>query len=110
MKKISLYISEKLCINKDVDPTKAVDLSKVRAPYIYPDHTDIMKMKDYKAKGSKPERLIATIKDNNKLARRFATAVNMGWDDAIIKFGDALVARGVYKQEEVDKYIEVHKK
>ena len=32
----------------------------------------------------------------------------MKWDEGIDEFGKALVDRGIYKQEEVDKYIEVH--
>lgn len=65
-------------------------------------------MRDYHARYSKPERLVNSIKDNEKLVRRFAVAVNMKWDEAIDEFGKALVDRGIYKQEEVDKYIEVH--
>lgn len=65
-------------------------------------------MRDYHARHSKPERLVNSIKDNEKLVRRFAVAVNMKWDEAIDEFGKALVDRGIYKQEEVDKYIEVH--
>ena len=65
-------------------------------------------MRDYHVRHSKPERLVNSIKDNEKLVRRFAVAVNMKWDEAIDEFGKALVDRGIYKQEEVDKYIEVH--
>ena len=65
-------------------------------------------MRDYHIRHSKPERLVNSIKDNEKLVRRFAVAVNMKWDEAIDEFGKALVDRGIYKQEEVDKYIEVH--
>jgi len=107
MKNISLYITEKLHIDKEVKATKP-DLSNVRAPFIGPERKDFEKMRDYHAKGSKPERLVNSIKDNEKLARRFAVAVNMKWDAAIDEFGKALVDRGVYRQEEVDKYIEVH--
>ena len=109
MKNISLYITEKLHIDKEVKTTKP-DLSNVRAPWFGPSQLDYDKMKAYRNKGSKPERLVATIKDKEKLGRRFAAAVDLLWDDAINVFGKALVDRGLYKQEQIDKYIEVHKK
>ena len=107
MKKISLYINEKLHIAKEVKTIKT-DLSNVKAPFIYPDSKAFEIMRDYHTRHSKPERLVNSIKDNEKLVRRFAVAVNMKWDEAIDEFGKALVDRGIYKQEEVDKYIEVH--
>ena len=107
MKKISLYINEKLHIDKEVKDTKP-DLSNIKPPFIRPESKDIEKMNDYHNRHSKPERLVNSIKNNEKLVRRFAVAVNMKWDEAIDEFGKALVNRGIYKQEEVDKYIEVH--
>lgn len=108
MKDINLYISEKLHIDKSVD--SKTDLSNVKSPQIFPKPEDFRKMQEYKSKGSKPERLVATIKDGEKLKRRFAIAVEMNWREAISEFGNALVNRGIYKQEQVDKFIEVHKK
>ena len=55
-------------------------------------------MRDYHTRHSKPERLVNSIKDNEKLVRRFAVAVNMKWDEAIDEFGKALADRGIYKQ------------
>ena len=109
MKNLIKYLTEKLHLDSDIKisdtPTKKVD-----APYIYPEAIDINKMNGYRAKGSKPERLIATIKDNGKLKRRFAAAVRLDWRDAVNKFGDALVNRGIYSREQVDAYIEKNKK
>ena len=104
------FISEKLHLNKDIDVQHGDSLSNVKAPYIYPEPRDRQKMLEYKNKGSKPQTLVNTIKDTQKLKRRFAVAVDMKWGEAIEKFGDALVTRGVYKREEVDKFIEVHSK
>ena len=36
------------------------------------------------------------------------TVVDRSYEVSIDEFGKALVDRGIYKQEEVDKYIEVH--
>lgn len=104
------YISEKLHLNKDIDVQPGVPLTNVKAPHIYPEPRDYAKMDEYHRKGSKPQTLVNTIKDAGKLKRRFAVAVEMKWTDAINKFADGLVARGVYKREEVDKYIEEHSK
>lgn len=104
------YISEKLHLNKDIDVQRGDSLENVRAPYIYPEPKDREKMRYYHGKGSKPQTLVNTIKDGDKLRRRFAVAVDMKWTEAIEKFGDALVNRGIYKREEVDKYIQVHSK
>ena len=107
MKQLSIYINEKLHIDKSV---KTADLSNIKCPNIFPENSDIRKMSDYHNKGSKPSRLVATIKDNEKLKRRFAVAVKMGWNEAIDEFGKALVDRNIYSQEEVDKFIEIHYK
>ena len=109
MLSISKYVFEKLKLNSKVEFIEK-PISTVRAPRIYPEGLDVQKMSDYRRKGSKPERLIATIKNNDKLAKRFAVACGIGWNDAAYKFGDALVNRGIYTQEEVDAYIDAHLK
>ena len=112
MKNLIKYISEKLVIDKEIKVEKPVekDFSNVRDISFWPEGIDIQKMNDYHAKGSKPERLVNSIKDNEKLGRRFAVAVKMGWQEAIEKFGKALVDRKCYTQDEIDKYISKRKK
>lgn len=113
---IAQYILEKFKISKDVDSSlktlteKASDeeyVKSLNAKSLWPadDWKDRDKMKAYHDKGSKPSRLISTIKDNDKLFRRFCAAVRMKWEDAINDFGQALIDRNIYKEEDIIKYI-----
>lgn len=102
MKNFNEYLIEKLVIDSDV---KVTAKPNVRPPRIFPQKTDMDKMDYYYQKGSKPSRLVATIKDPEKLKRRFAVACHMKWNEAIREFGNALVARKIYTREEVDAYI-----
>lgn len=100
-------LSEKLHLDKSTD--EQPDLDNVKNIYIPTEPRDWDKMKEYKSKGSKPLTLVHTIKTRDKLLRRFAVAVKMGWGDAINTFADAIVDRGYYKREELDKYIATNK-
>ncbi len=114
---IAQYILEKFKISKDVDSSlktlieKASDEEYVKglksAKTLWPedDWKDRDKMKAYHDKGSKPSRLISTIKDNDKLFRRFCAAVRMKWEDAINDFGQALIDRNIYTEDTIIKYI-----
>lgn len=103
MKDIINFISEKLHISKDLKP---VDYSTVKNIFLeYPDSRDVDKMKYYRNKGSDPKRLTATIKDKGKLERRFRQAIIMQWDAATDEFARAIVDRGYYSQDEIDKFL-----
>lgn len=104
------YLIEKLHLDKDIEVQEKPNDSSanVRAPWIGVMQKDYDKMNEYHRKGSKPQVLVNTIKDSEKLKRRFAVAVSMKWQEAIEKFGDALVNRGIFNRAEVDKYIQVH--
>lgn len=111
MKHIFNYITEKLHLTKDScaqEPPKPV-----KRIYFMPNGRDIEKMRYYKynshnGKGSNPQTLVNSIKNNTKLGNRFAVAVDLSWDEAITAFGDALVDRGCYTREEIDAYIKRH--
>lgn len=108
MKNFNEYLIEKLVIDSDV---KVSDKPKVKAPWIdASQRADIDKMNYYHNKGSKPLRLVNSIKDDGKLKRRFGVAVRMKWNEAIREFGKALVSRGIFSQEQVDAYIEENSK
>lgn len=109
------YITEKFKISKNTnisgliskaysfDPNTA---SIKRPPYIsYAEAADHGKMSGYLHKGSKPSRLVNSIKDNGKLERRFSAAIDMGWDEAIEEFGQALIDRKIYSEEQIIYYI-----
>lgn len=102
-------ILEKLKINKETDfNLKDADEKLYKNVYWrmdHPDWKDNEKMKNYHDKGSKPERLVATIKDRDKLCRRFLSAFNLDWIHAIKVFGDAIVDRGYFTREEIDNFI-----
>jgi hypothetical protein len=107
MKSIYEYIIEKLVINKDsIDKVKVPSDIVKRIWLPYPEHRDYMKMTEYQAKGSKPSTLVNTIKDEDKLLRRFRQALEMDWTEAIDAFAKGIVDRGIYTREEIDKYIE----
>ena len=104
MKTIYDFLFEKLHLN---DKSNIVDTdadAKLRTIYTYYQSKDIEKMEGYRRKGSKPLTLVHTIKDNAKLLRRFGAAKKIGWTEALNVFGDALVNRGLYTKEEVEKY------
>lgn len=97
------YIMEKLHLDKGTEIKDFTGVKDIRISW--PEPKDYQKMRDYKAKGSKPERLVNSIKDRGKLERRFRVAIEMKWQDAITVFGDALVDRNYFSRDEVDKYI-----
>lgn len=107
------FLVEKLTINKDTQiedtthvtkPTSNGGTVKIpRIPYAQP--ADIKKMKMYHDKNSKPLTLVHTIKDKEKLLRRFGVAVDMDWKEAIRVFGNEIVLRGYFTREEIDAFI-----
>lgn len=111
MKNIDNYIIEKFKISSDIKAEKVqsliekaenADTSKqYKRSWSWALSKDMQKMRDYKAKGSKPERLVATIKDNDKLERRFIASVDLKWEDAINVFGQALIDRNIHPEEDV---------
>ena len=109
MKNLKDIIVEKLKINKETDfNPKDADEKLYKDVYWRMEHPywkDDEKMKNYYDKGSKPERLVATIKDKNKLCRRFQSAFKLDWTNAIKVFGDAIVDRGYFTREEIDNFI-----
>ena len=119
MKGISLYIIEKLHLTKDIEivkddldlieKAKEVDSNKLKLHVIgifsWPDKQDIQKMKEYKAKNSKPERLVNSIKNAEKLERRFIAAIDLKWEEAINVFGHALIDRNIVKEKDIIFYI-----
>jgi hypothetical protein len=69
-----------------------------------PGANDIKKMKGYYNGSSKPDRLIATIKDDDKLIRRYGAAVMIGWDEAVQAFANAIKDRGLMTDDELGEY------
>jgi len=122
MNNLSKYIIEKLHINKDtkVDNRelldKALDEEYIKnipsiiktvmnRKGITTEASDWPKMQAYYKKGSKPERLVNSIKDTQKLLHRFATAIDMKWNDAVNVFGHAIIDRNIWDEDEVIYYI-----
>lgn len=115
MLNISQFILEKLHLSKDIQVSASliskaenVDVNKAykyKYSWSWALGKDMQKMRDYKAKGSKPERLVATIKDNDKLERRFIASIDLRWEDAIDVFGQALIDRNIHPEEDVLIYI-----
>lgn len=46
------------------------------------ERSDFDKMRNYRAKGSDPERLVNSIKDHQKLIARWGVAIMIGWTEA----------------------------
>ena len=124
MENISDYIYEKLRITKDtindIEPTlielasdeeyvKKID-SKKKYYFEIPGAEDVVKMKDYFNKGSKPSRLVNSIKNFTKMQRRFVCACKMKWEDAIEEFGNALIERYKMNKDSVIYAISMYMK
>ena len=69
-----------------------------------PDAADFKKMKEYYNKASNPERLAASIKDKDKLIKRYGAAVVLGWKEAQSAFARELRSRGIMDEEARLKY------
>lgn len=80
---------------------EAADTSKYTT-----DEKHIAKMKAYFNKRSDPERLVKSIKDNNKLVARWIAAIKIGWEDAISVFGSEVEERKLLTHVEVVAYTE----
>lgn len=122
MRNLDKYIIEKLQLNKDIKVEGSImELAQdenyistlnskniLRIPFAknYSEEIrDKEKMTEYKNKGSKPERLVNSIKDYAKLLRRFKIAINMKWYDCVEVFGNAIIERGYASKEAVCIYI-----
>lgn len=69
------------------------------------EYTNEQKMKAYMNKGSKPERLVSSIKDREKLLKRWDAAINLDWKEAEEVFRQAIIDRGYYTDEELMTWI-----
>lgn len=128
MKDLKNILFEKLVINKNTKVKKELsesevdDLIEKYKARINPtllskdllfktpqsEHTNRQKMEYYMDKDSKPERLVATIKNKEKLIKRWDAAMDLGWVEAASIFRDEIVKRGYYTYEELMAYI-VHR-
>ena len=75
-----------------------------------PKASDIAKMKGYMEKGSKPERLVNSIKDNDKLVRRWLAAKLLGWTEADGEFSYYIKYRHVLDEVELAAYSQKYTK
>ena len=116
MKQIINYLTEKLKIGSQskVNTSKDLrDLSDVEVGNFFElrykspseERRDWAKAEEYFNKKSKPERLVNSIKDRNKLVRRWFIYVIKGWEDAYQVFRDEIIKRGYYDEDKLDKYI-----
>ena len=124
MKHLNIFLTEKLTLNKTsqadatlldlaqnkdfIDDLKSQNIKPLRIPYPKSPSEgwrDEGKMQMYFKKGSKPKVLVNSIKDNNKLLRRFSIAVKMKWDECIEVFGEAIIDRKLALKELVILYI-----
>lgn len=65
----------------------------------------IKKMEYYHNKGSKPERLVSSIKDKDKLIKRWLAAMDIDWKEAADIFKDEIVKRGYYNDEDLFLFV-----
>ena len=116
MKQIITFINEKLKINSNskVNTDSGLrDLSDIKSKSFWElsykstgeESRDWAKAEGYFKKKSKPERLVNSIKDRNKLIRRWYIFVAIGWEEAYQVFRNEIVNRGYYTEDELDKYI-----
>ena len=124
MKDIKTILLEKLVINKNTKVKKELSESEIDDLIQRYDHsiglslrndlrfktpaadlTNENKMKYYMDKGSKPERLVATIKNKEKLIKRWNAAMDLEWVDAANVFKEEIIKRGYYDNIELMSYI-----
>ena len=122
MRSIVKYINEKLHIGQfkkeqelsDIeiedlkDKLKGVNINDLSrdlnmSPAVQEKHRQ--KMEGYFNKGSKPSRLVATIKDKQKLIARWREAIYLEWDSAVHEFTEEIIKRNYYTKEQLQKYI-----
>ena len=131
MKSIISFIQEKLQLSKNTKVKKkkeysVVELEELAKKYNRNDvssglrndsyyktpqskWTNDSKMKAYMDKGSKPERLVASIKNQEKLIKRWVAAMDLDWEEAADVFRKEIVDRGYYTEEELFIFIVVYK-
>ena len=120
MKNLKEIIQEKLVINKNLKsqiqeinqedlPKYSRDLEQKISSYLWFKgnnlYSHMEKMESYMNKGSKPERLIKSIKDDKKLFNRWFAAIKLNWVEAYKEFGKALEDRGVFTLPELHSFI-----
>ena len=116
MKQIITFINEKLKIGSKSKVNTNLglrDLSDVKDGRFFElnykspseESRDWNKAAEYFRKKSKPERLVNSIKDRNKLVRRWLIYVQLGWEEAYQVFRDEIIKRGYHNEDELDKYI-----
>ena len=96
--------AEKKAAEKFANDVQNADTSKYKT-----DEKHIAKMKAYFDKQSDPERLVKSIKDDNKLVARWIAAIKMGWEEAISVFGHAISDRKLLTKAEIVAYTEKYK-
>lgn len=101
----------KINVKRDIDSFKNCDVSRV-VSYINSSyhswtqkHVHYEKMSAYKDKGSKPKRLVNSIKDNSKLVMRWLVAIDIDWIDCALVFRDEIIDREILTAEELDAYV-----
>ena len=70
------------------------------------DDKHIAKMKAYFNKRSDPERLVQSIKDDNKLVSRWIAAIKINWPEAVSTFGYEIERRKLLTKAEIVAYTE----
>lgn len=117
------FIIEKLHVNKDMKPNKKKeysdeDIKDLLSKYTRNDipsglkndmffktpqseWTNMEKMEGYYKKGSKPERLVATIKNREKMIKRWIAAMDLEWEEAADVFRDEIIKRGYYTEQDL---------
>ena len=95
---------EKKAAEKFASDVQNADTSKYKT-----DEKHIAKMKTYFNKHSDPERLVKSIKDDNKLVARWIAAIKIGWEEAISVFGYAITDRKLLTKAEIVAYTEKYK-
>lgn len=73
------------------------------------DDKHIAKMKAYFNKHSDPERLVKSIKDNNKLVARWIAAIKINWPEAVSVFGYEIEHKKLLTKAEIVAYSEKYK-
>ena len=120
MKSLNSFITEKILINKntkikkpDWDPETQYDKTAISKwhnilNYKRPntEYVDYEKMENYYRKGSIPRRLINSIKNKEKLCKRFNIAIRIHWLEYAEIAKDEIINRGYFTVDEVNSYIE----
>ena len=106
-----LKVSSKSKFGKKSEPIdySKVNTSKISHVFMGCKYADMLrnqrKMKEYFDKKSNPQRLVKSIRDQEKLVIRWRLAIELGWPDCAVEFRNAIIDRKIFDEMTLNAYV-----